>query len=685
MNGCFPAVLRKCSLEQKRSLLLSLLDSCKSVRELKQIHAQLTTAGLTGDTFATSKVVAFFSASASRCIDYARAVFRTIRNPSIFAWNCMIRSLVAGDNPREAIIFFSQMLKGGFQPNNFTFPFVVKACTDSSAVDFGISVHAHIVKSGLDRDAYVQSSLIHMYSRSNRLEDAYRLFAGSSDRDVVSWNAMIDGYVRTGDLTVASSLFDQMVCKDVVSWNTMITGYSNLGRLEDARKLFDESTRRNIVSWNAMLTGYAKAGDVESARHMFDKMPQRDVVSWNAMIACYSQCNRSIEALLLFDEMRAVCVNPTEATLVCILSACADLGALDRGKRLHSFLDAHRIKLNTVLGTALTDMYAKCGSIEEAIQVFHLIPEKDVLSWNTIIAGLAMHGHVKRCYQLFMEMIQSGSEPDDITFVAMLSSYSHAGMVEEGLRLLDCMSSTFNVTPKAEHYGCVIDLLGRAGLLEKAMELISGMPMEPNAGAWGALLGACRIHGNVELGERVGKHLIALEPEHSGRYVLLSNVYAFAKRWEDARKVRKMMNTRGVSKPPGFSFIEMKGNVHRFIAGDKTHPENELIHQMLREIHERLRREEGYVPDTKQILFDLEEEEREQALSVHSEKLAVAFGLIHRDTESVMRIVKNLRFCTDCHNFMKLVSKVYKQEIVARDRNRFHHFIMGSCSCGDYW
>ncbi|KAF3787728.1 Pentatricopeptide repeat-containing protein [Nymphaea thermarum] len=614
MSGCFPAVLRKCSLEQKRSLLLSLLDSCKSVRELKQIHAQLTTAGLTGDTFATSKVVAFFSASASRCIDYARAVFRTMRNPSIFAWNCMIRSLVAGDNPREAILFFSQMLKGGFQPNNFTFPFVVKACTDSSAVNFGISVHARIVKSGLDRDAYVQSSLIHLYSRSSRLEDAYLLFAGSSDRDVVSWNAMIDGYVRTGDLTVARSLFDQMVCKDVVSWNTMITGYSNLGRLEDARKLFDE-----------------------------------------------------------------------KATLVCILSACADLGALDRGKRLHSFLDAHKIKLNTVLGTALTDMYAKCGSIEEAIQVFHLIPEKDVLSWNTIIAGLAMHGHVKGCYQLFMQMLQSGSEPDDITFVALLGSYSHVGMVEEGLRLLGCMSSRFNVTPKAEHYGCVIDLLGRAGLLEKAMELISGMPMEPNAGAWGALLGACRIHGNVELGERVGKHLIALEPEHSGRYVLLSNIYAFAKRWEDARKVRKMMNTRGVSKPPGFSFIEMKGNVHRFIAGDKSHPENEMIHHMLREIHKRLRREEGYVPDTKQILFDVEEEEREQALSVHSEKLAVAFGFIRRDTESVMRIVKNLRFCTDCHNFMKLISKVYKQEIVARDRNRFHHFKMGSCSCGDYW
>ncbi|KAF3772370.1 Pentatricopeptide repeat-containing protein [Nymphaea thermarum] len=310
--------------------------------------------------------------------------------------------------------------------------------------------------------------------------------------------------------------------------------FSNLGRLEDARKLFDESTRRNIVSWNAMLTGYAKVGDVESARQMFDEMPQRDVVSWNAMmIACYSQCNRSIEVLLLFDEMQAVCVNPTEATLVCIVSACADLGALDRGKRLHSFLDAHRIKLNTVLGytacadlgtldrgkrlhsfldahriklntvlgyTACADlgaldrgkrlhsfldahriklntvlstaMYAKCGSIEEAIQVFHLIPKKDVLSWNTIIAGLAMHGHVKGCYQLFMQMIQSGSEPDDITFVAMLSSYSHAGMVEEGLRLLGCMSSRFNVTPKAEHYGCVIDLLCHAGLLEKVMELI---------------------------------------------------------------------------------------------------------------------------------------------------------------------------------------------------------------------
>ncbi|CAN6481726.1 unnamed protein product [Victoria cruziana] len=674
MSECFRAVIRTCGREHKRSLLLLLLDSCKSVRELQQIHAQLTTAGLSGDIFAISKAVAFLSDSASCSIDYARAVFRTIRNPSIFTWNCMIRSLAAGDSPREAIILFSQMLRGGFRPNNFTYPFVVKACTESSAVDFGISVHARTLKSGLDRDAYVRSSLIHMYSRSNRVEDARRLFEGISERDVASWNAMVDGYVRSGDIVVAQSLFDQMACKDVVSWNTMITGYSNIGRLEDARKMFDESPSRNIVSWNAMLTGYAKAGDVESARRVFDEMPRRDVVSWNAMIACYSQRNRSIDALLLFQEMRAVCVKPTEATLVCVLSACADLGALDQGKRLRSYIDSHRIKLNTVLGTALTDMYAKCGSIEEAIEVFNLIPEKDVLSWNTIIAGLAMHGHVKRCYQLFMQMIQSGNEPDDITFVAMLSSYSHAGMVEEGLQLLDCMTSRFNISPKAEHYGCVIDLLGRAGLLEKAMELISGMPIEPNAGAWGALLGACRIHGNVELGERVGEHLISLEPEHSGRYVLLSNIYALAERWVDAREVRKLMNTRGVSKPPGFSFLEMR-SVKAFIASLQAiaHIEkNEKIHRMLGGIHDKLRREEGYVPDTKQVLFDVEEEEREQAVSVHK-------------TEFVMRIVKNLRFCTDCHSFMKLISKVYKQEIVARDRNRFHHFTMGSCSCRDYW
>ncbi|OVA10349.1 Pentatricopeptide repeat [Macleaya cordata] len=577
------------------------------------------------------------------------------------------------------------MLQRGLQPNNFTFPFVIKACTDSSMIRYGIFVHTHVVKYGLESDSYIQSSLIHMYSNGKDLDSARQLFDKCSDEDVVSWNSMIDGYVKSGSMELAKPVFERMVCRDVVSWNTMINGYAMLGNIEEAKKLFDEIPQRNVVSWNSMLAGYVKCGDVEGARRIFREMPRKDVVSWNAMLACYAQSGLSNEALVLFDEMKSFGIKPTEATVVSLLSACAHLGALDQGERLHRYVNDHKISINTVLGTALVDMYAKCGSISMAAQVFYSIEYKDALAWNTIIAGMAMHGHAEEAHQLFKEMPEGGVNPDDITFVAILSAYSHAGMVEEGKRLLACMSRSYGIEPKVEHYGCVIDLLSRAGLFEEAVDLIETMPVEPNSNAWGALLGGCRIHGNIEVGEHVGKRLLNLQPHHSGRYVLLSNIYAAAKRWDDARKVRKLMKTKKVAKVPGVSTIELKGIVHRFVASDKTHPESDRIYEKLSEISARLKSVVGYLPDTKEVLFDIEEEEKEHALTIHSEKLAIAFGFLHLGQEDVIRVVKNLRVCRDCHDVTKLISKVYGREIIVRDRNRFHHFKEGKCSCMDYW
>lgn len=549
----------------------------------------------------------------------------------------------------------------------------------------GTVVHNHIVKLGLELDSYVQSALIHMYACGKDLDAARQLFDKCSERDVVSWNSMIDGYVKCGELEQARLLFERMECRDVVSWNTMINGYGILGDLSETRKLFDEMPRRNLVSWNSMLAAYSKCGDVGGARRTFDEMPQRDVVSWNAMLTCYSQSGKPNEALALFDEMQAIGIKPTEATIVSLLSACAHLGALEQGARLHSYIKDHKIALNTILSTALVDMYTKCGSLACATEVFYAIEYKDVLAWNTIIAGMAMHGYAKEAHQLFSQMQEAGVRPDDITFVAVLGACSHVGMVNEGRRLLHCMSNTYKIDPKVEHYGCVIDLLARAGLLEEAIELIETMPVEPNANAWGALLGGCRIHGNIDIGERVGKRLLELQPQHSGRYVLLSNIYSASNRWDDARKVRNLMRAKGVTKLPGLSMIELKGIVHQFMAGDRLHPESDDIYQKLSEISKQLKISVGYLPDTKQVLFDIEEEEKEDALSVHSEKLAIAFGLIHTDPNSTIRIVKNLRVCRDCHNVSKLISKVYRREIIVRDRNRFHHFANGRCSCKDYW
>lgn len=328
---------------------------------------------------------------------------------------------------------------------------------------------------------------------------------------------MIDGLVKCGEIALARAVFDAMGCRDIVSWNTMINGYALLGDLAEAREVFDQMPERNLISWNSMLAGYTKCGDVDGAEKMFGEMHRHDVVSWNTMLACYAQSGCCEEAFLLFDGMRRAGVKPTDATFVSMVSVCAHLGALDRGERLHGFIVEDKIQLNTILATALVDMYAKCGQISRAYDIFYAIEQKDVLAWNAIIAGVAVHGRAREALGLLGEMMENGSTPNDMTFVAVLSACSHAGLVREGRQLLGCMKATYGVEPKVEHYGCVIDLLARKGILEDAVTLMESMPMVPNAPAWGALLGGCRIHANSKVADDVGKRLLSLQPKHSGR------------------------------------------------------------------------------------------------------------------------------------------------------------------------
>ncbi|XP_020247385.1 pentatricopeptide repeat-containing protein At1g08070, chloroplastic-like [Asparagus officinalis] len=634
-----------------------LLKSCENPTHLNQIHAQIL------------------------------KQFPNLQYPPIFQYNVLIRGLAAGKSPVKALSLYRSLLQTQTRPNNFTFPFLLKACSSSSSlVPSGLSLHAHIVRTGLDSDPYIQSSLIHMYAAvAKDVKSAQKVFDLCSVHQTVCWNSMLDGLVKCGEIELARLVFDRMGCRDIVSWNTMINGYSLVGDLKLAREVFDKMPCKNLVSWNSILGGYNKCGDVEGALRVFREMPHRDVVSWNTMLACYAQSGNCDEAFELFDEMQHSGVKPTDATVVSMISVCAHLGALERGEWVHKFIKENKIELNTILATTLVDMYAKCGEISRAYQIFYAIVDKDFLAWNAIIAGVAVYGQAREALRLLDEMRESGSVADDMTFAAVLSACSHAGMVKEGKYLLDCMKVTYGVEPKVEHYGCVIDLLARKGLLDEAVLLMESMPMEPNAPVWGALLGGCRIHGNSGVADDVGRRLLSLQPKHSGRYVLLSNIYASINRWEDASKIRSMMTNKGISKIPGTSMIELKGILHKFVAGDQSHPESKKIYQKFIEVSERLKVEVGYSPDTKQVLLDIEEEEKGHILSVHSEKLAISFGLLHTGLGATIRIIKNLRVCRDCHHLMKLISKVYDREIVMRDRNRFHLFKDGACSCMDYW
>eukprot|EP01018_Ginkgo_biloba_P028159 Gb_32965 [translate_table: standard] len=535
-----------------------------------------------------------------------------------------------------------------------------------------------------ERNVVSWTVMIAGYAQNGRIEDARQLFDKMPARDVVSWNAMITGYVQNGNIEDARQLFDKMSERNVVSWNAMITGYAQNGRIENAYQLFHEMPKRNVVSWTTMITGYAHNSRIEDAWKLFEEMPKRNVVSWNAMISGFAQNGRSEEALKLFWQMLGEGMKPIESTFTSVLSAVASLASLQHGRQVHAHIIKREFALNSYMGNALITMSSKCGSIHDARCVFDRMSERDVVSWNAVIAGYAQHGHGKEALRLFERMQSLSIKPDEFTFIGVLSACSHAGLVDEGWHYFDAMSQDHGITPKSEHYVCMVDLLGRSGLLDKAEKLINKMPFKPVAVVWKALLGACRIHVNMEIGKRAAEHLFELEPHNSAAYVLLSNIHAAAGRWDDVAKVRIMMKERGVKKNPGCSWIEVKNRVHVFVVEDRSHPQMERIYAML----ERLARQmevAGYVPDMNFALHDVKEEQREHILYHHSEKLAIAFGLISTPPGTPIQIIKNLRMCGDCHSATKFISKIVEREIVVRDTNRFHNFKDGLCSCGDYW
>ncbi|XP_008778435.3 pentatricopeptide repeat-containing protein At5g66520-like [Phoenix dactylifera] len=504
------------------------------------------------------------------------------------------------------------------------------------------------------------------------------------------YNTMIRGYSLGGDGHKGIHTYVQMRNRgtrpDSFTYPFLLRACTSLAQGKGVHSLIIKSgdLGSNVHAQTSLVTFYSNFGELECARRAFDRMPERNVVSWTAMVTGYVRHERYDDGLALFHQMHASDVEPNEMTLVDVLSACANLGAYEMGKWVHNHIERNVIVMNPTLGTALVDMYAKCGHIGKAAWVFGSLPERAIFTWNAMIGGLARHGLGEKALERFSEMQRVGMRPDDITLIAVLSACVHSGLVEKGKDYFYSMEMEFGIKPNIKHYGCLVDLLGRAGLLNDAYDVVLGMPMEPNGVVWGTLLHCCATHANVEMAETVMEHLVELEPFNDGNYVLMSNIYASKQRWIDVAKVRRFMKDRGVLKTPGCSSIEINNVVHEFIAGCTAHPQAKEICAMLDDISMRLKAE-GYVPKTNHVLLDISEEDKRRALCHHSEKLAIAFGLINTGPRKTIRVVKNLRACEDCHLATKLISKVYGREIIVRDRIRFHHFKDGTCSCGDYW
>ncbi|XP_039125759.1 LOW QUALITY PROTEIN: pentatricopeptide repeat-containing protein At3g46790, chloroplastic-like [Dioscorea cayenensis subsp. rotundata] len=570
---------------------------------------------------------------------------------------------------------------------------ILQSCISRKAIDPGKQLHARLLLSGLGFDAILATKLVNLYSVCNHLRDAYNLFDRIPQRNVFLWNVLIRGFAWEGPHEMALSLYYRMVeaglQPDNFTFPFVLKACSALSALEVGREIHEHVVRSrwdsDVFVGAGLIDMYAKCGCVDDARQVFDRITERDVVLWNAMIAAYSQNGHPSDALSLCHDMAREGVAPTVATLVTVVSASADVAALPRGREIHGYSWRRGFEAQDKVKTALIDMYAKSGWLKIARTLFEQLAERRLVSWNAMIAGYAMHGHANEAFALFDRMKQEAVVvPDHITFVGVLSACSHGGLMDQGWKFFNSMQGDYSLKPLPQHYTCMIDLLGHSGRLDEAYKLIGEMTMTPDSGVWGSLLNACKIHRNVELGEVALEKLIELEPDNAGNYVILSNIYAQVGKWEGTAKVRKMMTERGLKKSIACSWIEVKNKVHAFVVGDLSHPRSEEVYDELERL-EGLMKEAGYEAETMPVFHDVEDDEKRNMVRSHSERLAIAFGLISTPPGSRLLVTKNLRVCEDCHVVIKLISKIVGREIVVRDVNRYHHFKNGLCSCGDYW
>uniref|UniRef100_A0A7C9AVS4 DYW domain-containing protein n=1 Tax=Opuntia streptacantha TaxID=393608 RepID=A0A7C9AVS4_OPUST len=552
-------------------------------------------------------------------------------------------------------------------------------------------VHAHLIVTGAYRSRSLLTKLAALACTAKSTSYARKLCLFIPDPDSYLFNTLIRISSKVGFQSDAVFFFNRMLlCLIPLSnytFTSTIKACADVSALRLGRSVhsvalvngfgLDSFVQASLVAF------YAKCGQLRIARKVFDEMPQRSVIAWNTMISGYEQNGFAEKSVELFNLMVESGVEPDSTTFVSVLSACAQLGALELGSSVHNHVIDHGFEVNVHLGTALINMYCRCGNVRKAREIFDGMRDKNVVAWTAMISGYGIHGCGKEAVKLYHLMKTYGTLPNEVTFVSLLSACAHAGMVNEGREIYTSMTRDHGLVPGTEHHVCMVDLFGRAGLLKEAFDFIEEVK-RPGPAIWTAILGACKMHKNYDLGVQAAERLLSLDPGNSGHYVTLSNVYALAGNMDRVETVRNMMKKRRLKKHVGYSIIEVDQKTRLFSMGDKSHPETNEIYGYLDDLMRRISKA-GYVPAQESVLHELEEEEREYALRYHSEKLAIAFGLLKVKDGSSIRIVKNLRMCEDCHSAIKFISAVANREIIIRDKLRFHHFTDGVCSCGDYW
>jgi pentatricopeptide repeat protein len=651
-------------------------------------------------------------------------IFDRMPNQDGVSWNSLISGYACYGSLVQSVKVYKLMLKdGAVNLNRITFSTMLILSSNQGCADLGRQIHGQIVKFGFQSYVFVVSPLVVMYSKMGLIYDAKQVFDEMPERNVVTYNTMITGLLRSGMIEDSKRLFWSMKERDSVSWTTMITGLTQNGLGREAIDMFREMRlegldmdqftfgsvltacggllaleegkqihayiirtdhKNNVFVGSALVDMYCKCKSIKSAETVFVRMTSKNVVSWTAMLVGYGQNGYSEEAVRCFCNMQKYGIEPDEFTLGSVISSCANLASLEEGAQFHAHAVVSGLISFITVSNALVTLYGKCGSIGDSRRMFNDMEIKDEVSWTALVSGHAQFGEANETIDLFERMLAQGLKPDGVTFIGVLSACSRAGFVEKGHHYFESMIKDHGITPIADHYTCMIDLISRAGRLEEARTFIDKMPVHPDAIGWATLLSSCRFYGNMEIGKWAAERLVELEPQNPASYVLLSSMFAAKGKWDNVAQLRKGMRAKGVRKEPGCSWIKYKNRVHIFSADDQSSPFSDEIYSELERLNCKMI-EEGYVPDMRSVLHDVEESEKIKMLSHHSEKLAIAFGLIFVPPGLPIRVFKNLRVCGDCHNATKYISKITQREILVRDAARFHLFKDGTCSCGDFW
>lgn len=672
----FPCVLRTCG-------------GVPDLKRGKEVHVHVLRFGFEADVDVVNALITMYV----KCADLvsARLVFDGMPRRDRISWNAMISGYFENEEYVEGLKLFNMMREVLIDPDFMTMSSVISASELLGDERLGREVHGYVMKMGFCDEVSVCNSLIEMYSSFGNWGEGEQIFSRMEFKDVVSWTTMISGYEDNMLPDKAVETYKMMetegIMPDEITVASVVSACASLGKLDLGIKLHKLANRTGFISYvivaNTLIDMYSKCKCINKALEVFHRIPVKNVISWTSIILGLRLNNRCFDALIFFRQMK-LNLRPNAVTLVSVLSACARIGALMCGKEIHAHALRTGVGFDGFLPNAVLDMYVRCGRMELAWSQFNS-NKRDVSAWNILLTGFAEQGQGAVAVEFFCRMIDSKVSPDDITFIALLCACSRSGMVTEGIEYFNSMKQLYSVTPNLKHYACIVDLLGRVGKLDEAHEFIQKMPMKPDAAIWGALLNACRIHQWVELGELAAERIFETETKHVGYYILLCNLYADSGKWDEVAKVRKMMRDEGLTVDPGCSWVEVKGEVHAFLSGDNFHPQIKEINSVLEGFYEKMKAV-GFGGSEYGCISEVEASKAE-IFCGHSERLAVAFGLINTAPGMPILVTKNLYTCQMCHNTVKFISKNVRRDISVRDTEQFHHFKDGICSCGDegYW